>query len=188
MNIKIKIEYCGEVMKANAFNLSLLLLLFSQLGEAQQSCYTYIPDEWVNSRYIVEDISGDNIVTDKLTGLMWKQCSEGKTGSACDTVGQTTYNWQEALNLANVENFAGYNDWRLPNVKEILSLKKRNCDSPGINETIFPNTLFAFYWTSSPEVLTSNDHSYVVDFGGGGLGINHLSRTLTWYVRLVRDL
>ena len=54
--------------------------------------------------------NGDGTVTDNVTGLMWQQ----KLGSKMS--------WQDAVNGAASFNLAGYNDWRLPNIKELYSL------------------------------------------------------------------
>ncbi|OOZ38542.1 hypothetical protein BOW53_15155 [Solemya pervernicosa gill symbiont] len=87
--------------------------------------------------------NGDGTVSDELTGLMWKQCSEGlsTTTTACDTGGSATYGWQSALGQAwtvNGVGFAGNNDWRLPNLKELASIVEQGCHEPSINETLFP--------------------------------------------------
>lgn len=53
-------------------------------------------------------------LTDTATGLMWQQADSGEA-----------MNWNEALRLVeqkNAENYLGYNDWRLPNVKELQSI------------------------------------------------------------------
>ena len=58
--------------------------------------------------------NGDGTITDHATGLMWAQDDSG--------VG---FNWEEALALVeqkNSENYMGYSDWRLPNVKELQSI------------------------------------------------------------------
>ena len=55
--------------------------------------------------------NGDGTVTDEATGLMWMQNDSG-----------LGYNWQDALAHAEETNFAGHDDWRLPNVKELQSL------------------------------------------------------------------
>lgn len=124
---------------------TIALLIFSMFSlqsvKAQQVCKDYITDEWSDSRYIVENISGDNIVTDTKTGLMWKQCSEGLSGADCMTGTAAFITWQEALVLADTQNisgFAGYFDWRLPNVEELRSLTAINCYNPSINEYVFP--------------------------------------------------
>jgi len=55
--------------------------------------------------------NGDGTVTDQATDLMWIQDDSGE--------GMT---WQEALEYAENKEFAGYNDWRLPNIKELESI------------------------------------------------------------------
>jgi hypothetical protein len=57
---------------------------------------------------------GDGTITDQATGLMWMQDDSG--------VG---LNWADALNwaqTANDDNYLGYNDWRVPNAKEMQSI------------------------------------------------------------------
>ena len=71
--------------------------------------------EWPNPRF---DAAG-GCVTDNLTGLMWV---------ASPTITHTT--WQGALDYANSLDLCGYQDWRLPNVNELLSLV-----NTGMNDT-----------------------------------------------------
>jgi hypothetical protein len=49
-------------------------------AQAQQKCETYINYDVPNSRYT---INLDQTVTDRLTNLMWAQCSVGRSGSNC---------------------------------------------------------------------------------------------------------
>jgi len=165
----------------------LFTLIVSQSVNAQQTCQDYIPDEWPDSRYTVEDVSGDNVVTDNETGLMWKQCSEGLSGTDCTTGAGTTHNWQQALELAEMQNttgFAGYFDWRVPNQKELRTIVARNCFSPSINAIVFPKTRDLFL-SSSPIAGTSIS-VWIVGFDGGFDGYG--SRYLNYRVRLVRSL
>jgi len=56
---------------------------------------------------------GDGTVTDNLTGLMWTKDAQQISG---------WMTWVDALIACNNLFFAGYNDWRLPNVRELASL------------------------------------------------------------------
>jgi hypothetical protein len=56
--------------------------------------------------------NGDGTVTDMVTGLMWQQTPE-------------LYNlksWDDALAESSTFDLAGYDDWRLPSLKELYSL------------------------------------------------------------------
>lgn len=55
--------------------------------------------------------NGDGTITDQATGLMWMQ----------DDSGEGMF-WEEALDYAENKNYADYNDWRLPNIKELQSI------------------------------------------------------------------
>lgn len=55
--------------------------------------------------------NGDGTITDLATGLMWMQNDSG-----------TTYDWQDALEYAEDLSYAGYDDWHLPNAKELQSI------------------------------------------------------------------
>lgn len=162
----------------------LISIFFYQTVEAAQTCKDYVTDEWPNFRYTVDTLAGDNVVTDNQTRLMWKQCSEGLTDSACSTGSATSHTWLQALDLANVEDFAGFTDWRIPNQKELRTIVARNCHSPSINETAFPNTLSSVYWTSSP-VAVSNTRSWVASFNDGSESSNW--RGIEGPVHLVRS-
>lgn len=102
---------------------------------------------------------GDGTVTHTPTGLMWKRCVEGQTWNNSDNTcsgSQSTFNWQQALRRAQTVNapdsgagFAGHNDWRLPNIKELHSITEQRCTAGAVNAAIFPG-LSTFVWTSSP--------------------------------------
>jgi hypothetical protein len=53
----------------------------------------------------------DGTITDKATGLMWKQDDNGEG-----------LLWQDALSYAEEVEFAGHSDWRLPDAKELQSI------------------------------------------------------------------
>ncbi len=66
--------------------------------------------------------SGDGTVTDNTTGLMWEKLSD--EGDVHDR--DAFYTWDDAfaskVATLNSGNFAGHNDWRLPNLLELHTL------------------------------------------------------------------
>ena len=163
---------------------TIIIINLSIYQKANAACEAYITDEWPDSRYTVADISGDNVVTDNKTGLMWKQCTQGRTGSTCSEGTLTAHTWKGALYLAKTKDFAGYTDWRVPNIEELRSIAAINCFNPAINETVFPNTPSNSFWSSSP-IANFSGYAWFIyfDYGNGFLGSRDDSRR----VRLVRS-
>lgn len=93
----------------------------------------------------------DQTITDRATGLMWMKIDSGRAMS-----------WQEALQYAENLEFAGYNDWRLPDAKELQSIVDYRrapdiTDSAAI-DAIFSTTSiineagrkdYPYFWTST---------------------------------------
>ncbi len=115
--------------------------------------------------------NGDGTITDKATGLMWTKYDSG--------YGMT---WEEALEWVqqkNKENYLGYNDWRLPNAKELQSIvdytrSPDTTNSPAIdpifectqitNEAGEPD--YPYYWTSTTHAsLHSGETAVYIAFG-----------------------
>jgi hypothetical protein len=96
----------------------------------------------------------DGTVTDTITGLIWKRCSEGQSwnGSTCSGMA-STYTFSQAIALTNT--FAGQSDWRLPNIRELHSIVNRSA-YPTIDSTAFPNSDSATVWSSSVDAVSSN--------------------------------
>jgi hypothetical protein len=164
---------------------NLFLLLTLCLFLTQANAHEYIPNNTPNSRYEIHD---DGTVTDTHTGLMWQRCLLGIDSSANNCNGSISQlNWQEALQAADDSVLAGYNDWRLPNVNELLSLVARDRMSPSINQEVFPGTLTGNHWTSSPspqDSSNSSGRSFYVNFTFGYDSTT--PRNNTKWVRLVR--
>jgi hypothetical protein len=131
----------------------------------------------------------DGTVTQAGSELMWAKCSLGQHETTC--AGEAaTMTWQEALQAASEAKLSGYDDWRLPSIKELLSLVDYGRSSiPVIDTSIFPNTPHnelqnkKQFWSGS-QSIDNNDLAGSIAFGGGHAGGN--LKTEYFHVRLVR--
>lgn len=139
--------------------------------------------------------NGDGTITDTNTGLMWAKKSDD--GSIHDK--DNSHNWGAAFSVhvagLNAANFAGHNDWRLPNVKELQSIVNYENVSPAVSPafntgcapgctvTTCSCTQAYFYW-SSTSFAGSPDGAWSVSFFYGDVNGNFKSDSL--FVRAVR--
>ena len=131
--------------------------------------------------------NGDGTITDLETKLMWKQ-----TDSFQDT--SKWLNWfksQEYLRELGTNKFAGYQDWRMPNLEEAESLYDENhviCDMDRmdifISPTFSPGGGFTT-WTSNelPHATAA-----IFYYRYGHANSNHKEDITKDSVRAVRDL
>jgi hypothetical protein len=116
--------------------------------------------------------NGDGTVTDITTGLMWQQ-REAKAMT-----------WEKALAYCESLDLSGYSDWRLPNIRELLSLVDDSRDDPSIDTGYFPGCRPSIYWSSTTHALYPG-FAWHIEFndgqvrGGGHKGRRH-------YIRAVR--
>lgn len=99
---------------------------------------------------------GDGTIIDSANGLMWTTCSIGQSYNndtvSCEGVSTQFSSWDEALQAADYHSsFASYDDWKLPNIKELNSLVERSCYTPAINSNAFPDTESVAYWSNTPD-------------------------------------
>lgn len=149
----------------------------------------------VNSQY--QDFT-DGTVADNQTGLMWKQCAEGISGSNCSVGTAVSLSTIPAivarLNAVNADASAsglglGYADWRVPNKNELASLVNRSCtananaNNPAILASAFPAT-GAVAYTSATLDANDNTRLWYVDFADGSVAVGHVS--VAKNLRLVR--
>ena len=130
---------------------------------------------WLRPRFIDKP---DGTILDRTTSLLWKSCleaaAEGITENVCqagersDQFGNKEIDWQQALGL-QFSQFAASKHWRLPNLKELLSLMTGD-ERP---EQSFPIKLQGRFITTTPFVPQSPDAGpslespstiFVVDF------------------------
>ncbi|TAN64867.1 MAG: DUF1566 domain-containing protein [Methylobacter sp.] len=168
-------------MKRLKLSLYFCLLIHAQVSVAQ-TCNPHIIADAPDSRYTV---NADGTVLDNKTVLTWMRCSLGQTwhNGVCTGSAQP-YNWPSALQSAESAVFAGKNDWRLPNLKELQSLVESRCYDPAINLTAFPNATGDSFWSSSP-IANYNIYAWIVYFHYGNDYWGAKNHNL--YVRLVRS-
>jgi hypothetical protein len=83
--------------------------------------------------------NGDGTISDLATGLMWMQQDSGKG-----------LDWESSLAYAENLEFAGYDDWKLPNIKELQSIVDYSGVYPAINPEFFKvSDKDAYFWTST---------------------------------------
>ncbi len=162
-----------------------------------QQCEDSIDETTPTTRFV---LNGDGTVTDSRSDLRWQRCPVGyeldDNGTAavlsddrCNSVATTTFNWQGALQSASDLNdsggFAGFADWRVPNLKELASIVEFKCLLPAVNATLFPDTPPSEFWSSSTPLQINS--ALVVNFE---TGVNYSSfldaAGFENYVRLVR--
>jgi hypothetical protein len=121
------------------------------------------------SEYGVNDFidNGAGTITDQETGLMWTQ-DDSETG----------LNWEEALSWVvqkNTENYLDYNDWRLPNAKELQGIvdytRSPETTNSAAIDPLFTCSVIAdegggdnypFYWAGTTHANTQVNGKYAV--------------------------
>lgn len=138
--------------------------------------------------------NGDGTITDENTGLMWEKLSDDASVHDKDTA----MNWNGAFAKVaslNAGSFAGHNDWRVPNVKELQSILNYATVNPPVSPAFSTGCVASctvltcsctrsdYYWSSSSTVIGPSN-AWVVSFFDGGVAT--YLKTNTPYVRAVR--
>lgn len=133
------------------------------------------------TRFLTRTLAGDDIVKDRATGLMW-----ARDGLAAGCNNGALITWADAIVYCNFLNFGGFEDWRLPNVMELLSI----CNWSIVSPTAWPVFTdwqplnYIGYWTSTT-YIGNTLNAWYVRFNGGQ-NVTAL-KTSTKYLRAVRS-
>ena len=123
-----------------------------------------------------------NVVTDSIYKLMWQDGEEMFKGT-----------YDEAVKYCENLTFAGFEDWRLPTINELLSITDDTRFEPAINES-FKNIAYetndkgeksyGWYW-SSTKYAGGSSNAWLVSFMGGDIDWGGVSYRR--FVLCVRD-
>lgn len=143
----------------------------------------------VTPSYTRDDVK--EVVTDNLTGLMWQDNKEAKTvrkpwvtqenydvKNFNDTIGDTATTYCVELVMG------GFEDWRLPTVKELESIVNYRQVKPSIDTIYFKNVSSNYYWSSTTTYMRYR--AWYVSFGSGDVDGN--SKNDNYYIRCVRNV
>ena len=171
---------------SNPINLEILPRVSVLPDTGQEKCYDMDGNEIeCGSAYVGQDAeydtgcqqsyvdNGDGTVFDNCTGLMWQQEDD-----------DVPRNWGEALGYCEGLEIAGYDDWRLPNKRELESIVDNSKVDPSINDDYFLNTNTNLSYWSSTTYDGINDNSWKVGFYSGFVKYDEKISNL--YVRCVR--
>jgi hypothetical protein len=112
-------------------------------------------------------------VLDRESGLIW----------AADTIGARC-NWAQAKSAASAVRIGEHADWRLPTIKELLSLVDYERFSPAI-DTAFFKCESNWYWSITPDASSPGGFAWSVFFDSGDADFS--GQSYAAFVRPVRS-
>lgn len=129
---------------------------------------------------VVDHTSGTFL--DDLASGYWRETFWTRSAANLTTPSKMT--WSNALLNSEALIYAGFSDWRLPNVKELLSIADYSVYSPAVNGTFFPNTQSDDYWSGT---TYAGDTAFAWDVYFDGGDVYAGGKTFEDYVRPVRS-
>jgi hypothetical protein len=129
----------------------------------------------ISHNYEVKTISGDEIVIDHATELVWHQ-----SGSSEYMDMRKVKKWLRKLNHGG---YSGYHDWRLPTLEEASTLLELEMENDKFINPVFDKKQWGM-WTDD---RVDKNHAWIVTFVNGTINQSHIGSPAT-FVRPVRLL
>lgn len=147
--------------------------------------------------------NGDGTITDNNTGLMWEKKSDDDSIHDKDLV----YPWEDGPSHATALNaiaFAGYSDWRVPNVRELETIGDYGTmDLPSVPSqfdidcgsectvefcSCTRSADTALHWTSNAPYHPTLPQlpGFSISFFGGGIVVGNMAKSTPLALRAVR--
>jgi hypothetical protein len=145
-----------------------------------------VPDDGAFRKGLPQSFTdnGNGTITDNNTGLMWEK-KDYETELhvfrrtyrwSGDGTQETIWDWLDDVNAEGGTGFAGYNDWRIPNVTELLSIMNygarqaqpvfnNNCTYPCSVTTCSCSAAETSYWSSTTAAGLAT-YAWIVQVGG----------------------
>lgn len=114
--------------------------------------------------------NNDETVTDNVTGLMWQQIPSSED-----------FSWEDAKEYCENLELAGYDNWRMPNLKELFSISDFSSGWPYINTDYFELassevTKDEQFWSSNLYVGVTVERQ-----DNAAFGVNHVTGHIKTY-------
>ena len=128
-----------------------------------------------------DKLNDNGTVTSQVQELMWSQCLAGQSGPQCKNGEANKYNWVNALNKARGSELSGFDNWRMPKIKELESMLA-NCAGQG---KAWAGLEEGFVWSSSANLDFATE-AWAFNLATGKREV--VRRHEAVYVLLVRDV
>ena len=128
------------------------------------------------TRFIEKTISGDAVVIDHATGLMWPK---DWNGAASDY--NATKSFYNAIIFANNLVFAGFSDWRIPNINEYLTLIDYSRYALALPTIFTPSPVNGTYRTSTSSAYNTS-RCWTISFYYGAQSYSSTKADLFYFI------
>ena len=163
----IKAEEKPQVILRSSYRdlIALQVQYISNIFIVNKHNYGFYGHSTINNSYEEKSVSGDSVIIDHATGLIWHQ-----SGSDKDMDWPDAKQWVKDL---NDKGYAGYSDWRLPTVEEAISLMEPNINASSLYiDPVFGAKQIGIWTGDENDSAGFMDGAWSVRFTGGYGGGN----------------